>query len=91
MYILWMYKMSILEATTAEDYIGFHSYLLRIGNWGYSGHKLIETGEMWPDPVSLDFCCKLQMVGPELGEMKHESMDPTHLAWTVQAGGGVMM
>ncbi len=36
--------------------------------------------------MSLDFCCDIQMVGSE-----HESMDPSCLVSTVQAGGGGVM
>ncbi len=36
--------------------------------------------------MSLDFCCGIQMVGSE-----HESMDPSCLVSTVQAGGGGVM
>lgn len=36
--------------------------------------------------MSLDFICKIQMVGSEF-DIKHESMDPSYLMKTGQAGG----
>ncbi len=41
--------------------------------------------------MSLDLCCDIQMVGSELAVKKHESMDPSCLVATVQAGGGGVM
>ncbi len=41
--------------------------------------------------MSLDFCCDIKMVGSGFGK-EHESIDPSCLVSTVQAGGcGVMV
>ncbi len=40
---------------------------------------------------SLDFCCDIQMVGFRIWRKEHESMDPSYLVSTVQAGGGGVM
>ncbi len=48
-------------------------------------------GKMLPGLMSLDFCCNIQIVWSESGVKKHESMDPSCLVSTVQAGGGVVV
>ena len=44
-----------------------------------------------PGLTSLDFSCNIQMVGSEFGVNNMQSMDPSCLVSTVQAGGGGVM
>ncbi len=78
-------------ATAAEDHTGCRSCQLRTGNGGYNSHRFTKIGKTLPGLMSLDFCCDIQDGRVRIWRKEHESMDPSCLVSTVQAGGGVMV
>ncbi len=79
-------------ATAAEDHTGYRSCQLRTGNGGHHSHRLTKIGqEDWKNVAWSDesmFLLRHSDGRVRIWHKDHESMDPSNLVSTVQAGGG---
>ncbi len=76
-------------STAAEDHTGCRSCQLRTGNGGYNSHRL--TKIVSRNREESRFLLQHSDVRVRIWRKEHESMDPSCLVSTVQAGGGVMV
>ncbi len=76
-----------------QDHTGCRSYQLRTGHGGYNSHRLPKIGQKddWKNVAWSDeswFLLRNSDGRVRILRKEHESMDPSCLVSTVQAGGG---